>query len=293
MLGQWLPQALGRPLTRSAVRRLVMAGAVRVDGRPARRPGAPVRAGARLDAAVDLERVARHDLAGDRPFVLTRLAVLHEDGAVLIVDKPPGLPTHATADPSRPHLVGAVLRWLDRGPMGPPLGVHQRLDRDTSGVVLFAKTAAANAVLARQFEAREVEKTYLALTRRPPRLPPERWHARGRLAIDRAGRVTVSAEGVAAETAFTRVRTLARALLIEAQPLTGRKHQIRAHLAAGGTPILGDPLYGDPATDPVAAPRAMLHAARLRLAHPTTGAPLIVESPLPADMRAVLERAVA
>lgn len=207
--------------------------------------------------------------------------ILHEDGALIAVDKPPGLPTVATADPARPHLVGLVERLLAAraGEAGPrqALGVHQRLDRDTSGVVLFVKDPAANADLGAQFAGHRVEKTYLALTARPPRLPAVPW------------RVDDGANGEAkpAVTDFVVVEAWPEGVLVEARPRTGRKHQIRIHLSRAGMPILGDAAYGGDRRD---APRVMLHAARLQLRHPLTGARLTVSSALPADFQAAIAR---
>jgi 23S rRNA (cytosine1962-C5)-methyltransferase len=226
----------------------------------------------------------------DRPFRLTPAGILFRDAALLAVDKPPGLPTHATADASRPSLVGHVERFLAAAGAGAYVAVHQRLDRDTSGVVLFATDPRANENLARAFAGRQVEKTYVALTARPATLPRRAFDVSVPLAP--AGprgprRTTVGGEGaLAAETRVVVREVLADALLVEARPLTGRKHQVRAHLAHAGIPILGDPVYGDAKR----APRLMLHARRLALPHPLTGEPLVLESPLPADFEAVLAR---
>jgi len=266
----WLTEALGRVPPRSAVRRLIMAGALRVNGRPCRAPGRLVDAGQRLEAAVrgDLRRRAAP------PVVLGPERILYEDAVLIAIDKPPGLPTVATADPARPHLAGLVAALLaarDGEEAPASLGVHQRLDRDTSGVVLFAKDAAANPGLAAQFAARAVEKVYLALTSRPARLPPARWRAEE--PVDDAARPAVTDLAVR--------EVLPGGLVVEARPRTGRKHQIRIHLARAGVPILGDPTYGGRAAH--RAPRLMLHASRLALRHPVTGAPVSVTSPLPRD----------
>ena len=249
-----------------------MAGALRAGGRPLRAPGQVLADG------MDLTLVLRPELV-HRPaerVSFDERRILFEDDALIAVDKPPGLPTVATADPARAHLVGLVEQLLAaRGGAAKreTLGVHQRLDRDTSGVVLFVKDPAANASLARQFAGREVEKTYLALTARPPRLPAGRWR-------------TEDAEGgkpPSAVTDFTIVEAWPDAVLVEARPRTGRKHQIRIHLARSHMPILGDAAYGGDRRD---AARVMLHAARLRLRHPITGAPLSFSSPLPPDFEA-------
>ena len=286
LLGVWLSAELGQAMAKSAVRRLVMAGVVRVAGRPLRRPGLLLDAGQRVEADVDITRLQP---ARDASFRLTRERVLYEDAWLIAVDKPPGLPTVATADPSRPHLVGAVQAYLKStasadGPASAPaastsasppyLGVHQRLDRDTSGVVLFSKDPAVNPALARAFEGRDVAKTYHALTARPRVLPASSWHCHD------------SIGGATAHTDFRRLQTFPRAVLVEARPRTGRKHQIRLHLAAAGMPILGDDRYG-PRSAASGVPRVarlMLHAAALRLPHPKDGRDLVVESPHPPDL---------
>lgn len=292
-LAGWLPQALGRPLSKTALRRLIMAGAVSVAGRPLRQAGRSLLPGARLEALVRLDLLPGDGPARDVPFALEPKQVLYEDDALIVVDKPPGLPTQPTVDPQRPSLYGIVKRHLaERGGPEPYLGLHQRLDRDTSGVVLFTKDPAANAGLAAQFAGRSVEKTYHALTRRPPRLPPPSWRVSSRLAAVGRGRArveTVRSGGALAETGFALLETHAGGLVVEARPRTGRKHQIRVHLAEAGLPILGDDLYGAPRTSgaPV-VPRLMLHAARLALRHPLSGARIAIESPDPPDFAATL-----
>jgi len=279
VLASWLPAVLGVPLSRSTLRRIVMAGAVSVNGRALRRPGRPLRAGLRLEARVDLDRLQRDRAEDARAFSLSHADVLYEDDVLIAVDKPPGLPTVPTADPRRPSLVGAVKAFLAaRRSVGaePYLAVHQRLDRDTSGVVLFATDPAANAGLAAAFAGRGVEKTYRALTESP----------RGRLPRRFTVDAPVTDDGAAARTELTVLKALPRGLLVEARPLTGRKHQIRIHLARSGAAILGDDRYARRRGPSV--PRLMLHARRLALAHPFTGAPIVIESPLPADFQRAL-----
>jgi RluA family pseudouridine synthase len=273
---EWLARVLGTEPSRAAVRRLIMAGGLRVRGRPLRAPGRLIDGGAALELLVRPELVRRDD----GPSSLGEARVLYEDDALIAVDKPPGLATVPSADPRRPSLVGLVEGLLrsraggGRAAPKRPLGVHQRLDKDTSGVVLFVKDPAANPGLAAQFATHRVDKTYLALTERPPRLPPKAW------------RSDAMVEDRPAVTDFVIAEVLARGLLVEAHPRTGRKHQVRVHLADGGLPIFGDRRYGG---ETGAGARVMLHAARLALRHPLTNAPLSVESPLPADFRAVLE----
>jgi 23S rRNA pseudouridine1911/1915/1917 synthase len=248
VLARWLVEALGRPVPMARVRALVSAGGARVDGRLVRGAGWRVRAGQRVEAAVRPELLRPRAEAQDRPFRLTARAVLYRDAALLAVDKPPGLPTHPTADAGRPSLVAHVVRYLEDGGSRGYVGVHQRLDRDTSGVVLFAIDPRANEGLCRAFGGREVEKTYLALTARPARLPPRRFRVSLPLGGSLPGeprRVRIGgAEAKAAETDVVVCEALPGALLVEARPLTGRKHQVRAHLAHAGLPILGDAVCG-------------------------------------------------
>ncbi len=295
VLGVWLSESLGLPLRRSAVRRLVMAGAVRVDGRPLRRPGYVLATGQRLEAHVDLEGLGRS--RPDIPVALGPPDVLFEDPWLIAVAKPPHLPFHPTADPSRPSLVASVSRLLGErdGEAAPAhLGVHQRLDRDTTGVALLVKDAAANAGLARAFAERRVVKVYQALTARPPRKLPQAWTIENRLAAQGGGRrsrmAMVEDGGAPACTDVRVTRRFQHALLVEARPHTGRKHQVRAHLAGAGLPVLGDTRYGGPSRiGGLAITRVLLHASRLELPHPVTGAGLVVECPDPTDFRAVLD----
>jgi RluA family pseudouridine synthase len=270
----WVAEALGAPVSRAAVRRLVMAGAVRVEGRPLRRPGSPLRQGARVDLQVDASRLGPPPLERETARRFGPERFLYRDASLLAVDKPPGLAIHASADARRPNLFDLVKAALrSDGRDEPYLGLHHRLDRDTSGVVVFTLDPSANAPLARAFAAGAVAKTYHAICGRSAHDPPARWRVSGPLGGD----------GPEADTAFRLLRTLPDALLIEARPATGRKHQIRIHLAQGGWPILGDERYGG--RRDAGAPRVMLHALRLELPHPATGAPLALESPCPADFQ--------
>jgi len=269
------------PLSNADARRIVIAGAVRVNGVVITRPGVPVTAGDRVSVAIDPATLAR-----SRRVAREQVGTLYEDSHVIAVEKPAGLPTHATADPRRPHLVGLVARHL--GIAVSALGVHQRLDAGTSGVVVFGRTAAANLGLARAFAGHAVGKVYLAIVdgrRRPDLLPGVTWTSRGALRTMGTGRrgrrvaVTRRAggtDGQPAETTFTVLARRGDRVVLEARPRTGRQHQVRAHLAAERTPIVGDLRYGGPAAE-----RMHLHAWRLALPHPVSGEPLGLEAPPP------------
>jgi 23S rRNA pseudouridine1911/1915/1917 synthase len=270
-----LREALGGEVPRSRARAMIAAGAVSLDGVPCRSAGRRLRRGQRLEAAARVGALRPRTAATDRPFCLGPESILYRDAWLVAVAKPPGLPTHATADPRRPSLVGHLEGLLGAEGRAPYVAVHQRLDRDTSGVVLFATDPAANAGLARAFACQSVEKVYQALSLRPRTLPP------------RTFRVDVPL-GRPASTDVRVLEVLDAVLLVEARPHTGRRHQVRAHLAHAGLPVVGDRVYG---VGGEGAGRLMLHAARLSLAHPVSGAPLVVECPLPPDFSVALARA--
>jgi RluA family pseudouridine synthase len=251
LVAAWLSDELAQPLSKAAVRKLIVAGAIRLDGRVARVPAAVVPVGSTLRAAIDVSRLnpPRSEAA---PASVT---VLYEDEVLIAVDKPAGVPTHATADRARADLVTLVQTMLaarsSADAARPPyLGVHHRLDVDTSGVVLFTKAERANQGLAQQFGHREIDKLYHAIVVRPRGRVPRAWRIENQLAPSGAGRharmASVDAGGVSAVTDFELLDLLPVALLVEAHPRTGRKHQIRAHLAGWGAPILGDGRYGGP-----------------------------------------------
>ena len=205
------------------------------------------------------------------------LTPLYLDDDLLAVDKPPGLLTHPVEDDG----IAASAVETVRQALGGHLGIHQRLDRDTSGLLLFGRSAAADAALARAFEGRGVRKSYLAVVwGRPPR-------STGTVeapltAPGPDGRVRVGQGGKDAATAYSLLDHDVRSglSLLEARPLTGRTHQVRAHLAALGCPVAGDALYGPPSRP---APRLFLHAGRLSLPHPGGAGELNLAAPPPAQ----------
>jgi 23S rRNA pseudouridine1911/1915/1917 synthase len=289
LLQEWLAADGLADVPRARLRAAIVAGAVRVQGAVVRAPARALLRGERVDAIVRPRELVSPALRADRPFQMGRGAVLYRDRWLVAVDKPPGLPTHPTADRARSSLATEVAAFLG----GAPLSVHQRLDRETSGVVLFATDPAANPGLARAFYERRVEKTYLALVECGTRACEERFTVREPLLAGAGPRVQVGAAGGrAAETRVWVVERFGDLALVEAQPITGRKHQIRAHLAHVGLPVLGDGLYGGRSrVGAVVAPRCLLHALRLVLPHPIEGRPLRIEAPLPDDLAAALAAA--
>lgn len=222
--------------------------------------------------------------------------ILFEDEWLIVVDKPAGVPTQPTLDARRPSvqsMLGTFLRERDGGE--PYLGLQHRLDRDTSGVLLFTRDPRANAGVTALFAGKAVRKTYLAIAVSGAGAP-DSWEVSNHLAvIGRVGKASrfgaVRSGGDAARTTFRVVERLSGAILVEASPQTGRTHQIRVHLAEGGYPILGDPLYGGPTHlraggngGVVQAPRVMLHAAGIAFVHPITQASLQVTCSQPEDL---------
>jgi RluA family pseudouridine synthase len=273
--------------------RLIREGRIRVNQRQAR-PSRPLRAGDRIDY-VPRPR--------EEPPVDDRLELLHLDEAVLAVAKSGNLPVHPSGRYFRHTLIHLL---LDRHPEWGRLHVIHRLDRETSGVVLFGRSRGDAGRVAAQFRQRRVLKRYLALVSGRP----ERDDFEIDLALGPAPGCTVRrAVGVVPDgvPARTRVRVLHRGddwAWIEARPLTGRLHQIRVHLRAAGLPVVGDKVYGPDerlflkfvAGEPFAPeerralglPRQALHAYRITVAHPRLGTPLTVTAPIPPDLLAAL-----
>ena len=208
------------------------------------------------------------------------LDVIYEDEDVLAVNKPAGMVVHPTyRNVSGTVLNGLLWRFRDRGDVTP--GLVSRLDKGTSGVLLVALSPGAHARIQRDAHAGRVTKEYLAIVRGTPQ-PPE-----GVISLplrrdpaDRR-RVVVDPEGAPSETRYRVLSVQDGCSRVLCEPVTGRTHQIRVHLAARGWPIVGDRTYGEP--DP-RIDRQALHASRITFLHPRSGKPQSIEAPLPADM---------
>jgi 23S rRNA pseudouridine1911/1915/1917 synthase len=277
-------------ISRAHAQRLIADGRTLVDGRPRRSSDRlsggeliSVELSAPPDPRLEPERVA--------------LTVAYEDPTMLIVDKPSGMVVHPSAGHDRGTLVHALMgRARERGePLGSIAGVGRpgivhRLDKDTSGLLLVAKTDLAQASLMQQFGQRRVEKEYVALVRGAPPASRGRIEAPvGRHPRDRS-RMAVVAGGRDAVTEYERIGGRGGMTLVVLRPVTGRTHQIRAHLAYLGLPIVGDHRYGG-GGGPGGLRRQFLHAARLRLRRPLDGARLEAWSELPDDLRHSLDAA--
>jgi 23S rRNA pseudouridine1911/1915/1917 synthase len=285
-------------VSRSRLQGWIREGCLRVNDEVERRPGLAVEAGWRLELRPPAVIVPTPE-SGLEP------RLLHEDEHVVVLDKPSGLSMHGTSPgdprPSVAHWLTA--RYGPRLPIGQGAdrpGIVHRLDRETSGVCVAARTREALEDLMAQFADRSVEKEYWALCYGTPRFQSD-WIS-ARLVPDRnkpnRQRVTTSEEPETrdARTYWEVKERLDGFALIVARPQTGRRHQIRVHFAAVDMPVIGDPIYHarnfGPGMLPPEAPaptRTMLHAARLTFEHPHTGERIIAEAPLPDDMRELLE----
>ena len=259
-------------LSRGAARRLIAAGSVFVDGVRCRVASRTVRAGTRL-------RVA--DEAPATPSIT--LSILHEDPECIAIDKPADMP----AAPTRSAASGTALDVLaeqltQRDGRRVQLWLVHRLDAPTSGVLLFAKTRTAAAALGKAFQDRAVRKTYVARVGIGVGESPLRTDEAGVIDLplrNIGGRAKVALDGKPAHTEWRVLQRDEATVLVLLHPITGRLHQLRAHLRASGHPILGDRLYGGPS-----APRLLLHAATLSFTHPRSGAPVEVAAATPESL---------
>jgi 23S rRNA pseudouridine1911/1915/1917 synthase len=288
------------PLSRVRIQKAIEGGSVRVDGVPVRRASATVRPGAEIE--VDVERKAEPRLApADIP-----LSVLWEDENLLVLDKPAGLVVHPGPGHPGDTLVNALLHHRPEiAGVGDErkAGLVHRLDKDTSGCLLVAKSDAAHRALCAQFVARTVAKTYWAFAWGHLGADRGTFDAPiGRSLRDRQRMSTRTRRGRAAVTRWRMLERYAVAEWLEIGLETGRTHQIRVHLAEAGHPVLGDARYGGGPSRArgfhgaglalarkaaAAAGRQALHARALEFDHPVTAERVRVESPMPADLAAL------
>lgn len=219
------------------------------------------------------------------------LAIVYEDDALLVIDKPAGLVVHPGSGNWQGTLLNAILHHAPQTGALPRAGIVHRLDKDTSGLLVVAKTLEAQTDLVRQLQARTVRREYVALVHGALRAGGTIDAPIGRHPVERT-RMTVAERGKPARTRYRVLRRYAAATLVECRLETGRTHQIRVHMRSIGHPLVGDRVYGRRSGAPpvlAAFPRQALHAARLALTHPVTRTEVAWESPLPPDLRALLD----
>ncbi len=273
-----------RRFSRSRITHLAQQGRILVDGQP-RKPAFHLRPGQRVEM-----RVPPPEPLGLRPEPIP-LSVLYEDADLMVVNKPAGLTVHPAPGHPAGTLVNAVLAHApDLSGIGGILrpGIVHRLDKDTSGVLLIAKTDEAHRSLAAQLRAHTVVRTYLAIVRGSVRRDTGVISAPvGRHPVHRT-RITVTPRGRPAVTHFTVLERFPGATLVACRLETGRTHQIRVHMTHVGHPLLGDPVYGRARIPDIQ--RQALHAARVEFTHPRTGRRLVCMAPLPEDFQRLLDR---
>ncbi len=269
--------------TRSLAERLLQERAVLVDG-IVRPKSHRLAAG----SVVEVELPAASE--GLRPQPAT-VPVVYSDDYVLVVDKPAGLTVHPGAGARSGTLAGQLLTLGASGGRDPTRpGIVHRLDRDTSGLLVVARSDEVYSALQEGIRRREVERRYLALVKGRPRSRTGRIAAPiGRDRRDPTRRSLDTDEPRDAVTHFEVLETLTEHALLDVRLETGRTHQVRVHLAAIDLPVSGDPQYG--VKDDLGLQRQFLHAHRLRFRHPSTDEAVDLESPLPADLSDALERA--
>jgi 23S rRNA pseudouridine1911/1915/1917 synthase len=296
---RFLAEAIGT-LSRSRVKTLIEEGRAERDGIVLAEPAETVRRGAHYTLHLPPPLPAR-----PQPQAMA-LAILFEDRDIIVLDKPAGLVVHPAPGNLDGTLVNALLAHCGEGFTGIGAerrpGIVHRLDKDTSGVMVVAKTQLANDALTAAFAARDLDRAYRALCWGVP--APATGEIEGAIGRDSRDRKRMAVVTRGGKPALTRYRTLrawqASVALLECRLATGRTHQIRVHLSAHGHPIVGDPVYlrripasarglAEPARQTLLDfPRQALHAARLGFAHPRTGAALSFETPIPPDMAALV-----
>jgi 23S rRNA pseudouridine1911/1915/1917 synthase len=286
--GSRLDALLAEPLgSRSRAARLIEAGAVTVDGRAVPKRFVVAEGQEVVVAESSDAPDAPADVAGRVDF-----GVPFEDEHLLVVDKPAGIVVH----PAKGHLSGTLAQALEGRAFGGGdawrAGIVHRLDRDTSGLMVVAKSETVHARLKAALQRREVTREYLALVEGRP--PSRTGTIDAPIGRDRRVRTRMSTDTDTPRSAVTHfeiAEPLKAYTLLRVRLETGRTHQIRVHLQAIGFPVAGDPEYGHAGR--LGLERQFLHAARLAFTHPLTGEPVDVESALPPDLAAALERARA
>ena len=276
-------------LSRERLKALIRSGAVETDGGAVRDPAAKVRGEESLRVAVPEPQPA-HNEAQDIP-----LNILFEDEHLLVVDKPAGLVVHPAAGNLDGTLVNALLHHC-RGSLSGIGGVARpgivhRIDKDTSGLLVVAKTDVAHEGLAKQFAAHSIDRRYLALVGGVPKTAAGTIDAPlARSPVNRK-KIAIASRGRRAVTHWKRLKLLGEAALVECRLETGRTHQVRVHMASIGHPLLGDPVYGRSGKahgkilKELQFHRQALHAAELGFVHPVTKHRMSFSSPMPPDMQ--------
>ncbi len=274
-------------LSRAKIQSMISAGEVKVNEKVITKPAFKLETGDKVSAVIT-EVNEEHPLEQN-----IALDVIYEDENVIVINKPAGLVVHPGAGNAENTLVNALLyRWPQIANVGETSrpGIVHRLDKDTSGVMIIAKTSIGYSWLVKQFKTRKANKTYLALVDGKPPTPTGRIETR--IGRDEQHRqrmaVTYGDQGRKAESEFYTVAEYSDHTLLEVNPLTGRTHQIRVHLAFLGCPVVGDQIYGR-RRNSLEIKRFFLHASRLTIRLPGNEEETEFTAPLPLDLQTVLD----
>lgn len=290
-LAEQLSVALKITVSKSRSRALIIAGAVYLNGSRVRIASKPIFENAEIKVMVNEDKLFGTRADPREEWKFDPSWILFEDEGLIAINKPFGLPTQPTIDEARANLYKLTYEYLkDRDGPNSYLGLHHRLDRDTSGVVLMTKKKELNLGVAELFASHKIQKTYIAISDPNPlavqkitdgsrdgkfkiknflgKLPKTGRDKRQKYGSVRSG-------GDVAETFFEIVSENRDGVKILCQPKTGRTHQIRVHLLSAGLPIRGDDLYGKKGG------RLMLHAWKLTFVHPIYGTEVLIEAPVP------------
>lgn len=275
-------------LSRAKIQSMISAGEVRVNEKVVNKPAYKLESGDKVSALVaEIAEILpeEQDIALD---------VIYEDADVIVINKPAGLVVHPGAGNADFTLVNALLfRWPQIATVGEPErpGIVHRLDKDTSGVLIVAKTARGYTWLVKQFKTRKAKKSYLALVDGKPPTPTGRIETR--IGRDEKHRqrmaVTYGDQGRKADSEFFTVAEYRDHTLLEVNPLSGRTHQIRVHLAFLGCPVVGDQIYGH-RKNSLDTDRFFLHASKLNIRLPENDEETEFTAPLPADLQTILDQ---
>jgi len=282
-LDQYLAE-VGTGFTRTLARRLIDIGGVHLSARRMRRCSETVTVGDKIEVYVD-------SLCLD-PVPLNHERVIYRDQDLIVLDKPAGMPTQPTPARYKGTVYSELQKLLgdtQRRGRRPSIGMVQRLDQDTSGVMVFSIHPRAHKKMTAHFRGHEIDKTYWALVKGIPDPAEGAFHSQ--LARRRSTNLMVSVAkgGKQAETRYHLLKSMNGISLVEVDLITGRSHQIRAHFSEAGLPLLGDPAYGGPKlVDDLVIPRQMLHARALAFSHPVTAEKMLFTAPVPEDFSNVL-----